>query len=183
MFRFKFKFDKALQAAAYLLRREPVHEMNYMRLLKVMYCADRESIRSTGRPISGDRFAAMERGPVLSAVLDLIKGTHLRSPDWTRFILREDYNVRLVDDPGQAALSKFEIETLERVAEENRGRDEWEMVDLTHGFPEWIKNNPGDSSKWIPLEDVLEALGRSGDLDEIKKEAEADRAFERIFGT
>jgi len=179
---FPFKFDKALQAAAYLLRRETSHEMNYMRLLKVLYIADRESIRLTGRPITGDRIVAMEQGPVLSPVLDLIKGKHLRSPEWTGYILREEYNVRLVNDPGQANLSRFEIETLERVAVENRERDEWAMVDYTHTFPEWIKNDPGDSSKMIPIADLLEAVGRSADLEEIEEDAKTDQAFTRLFG-
>jgi uncharacterized phage-associated protein len=181
---FVFKFDKALQAAAYLLRRESNHEMNYMRLLKVLYVADRESIRQTGRPITGDQIAAMKRGPVLSQVFDLVKGEHLRSPDWEEFIQREaQYIVRLVKNPGQAILSRFEIETLERVAVDHRERDEWDMVDFTHTFPEWIKNNPGDSSKPIPLADVLEAVGRSADLEAIEEDAKEDRAFARVFGT
>ena len=179
---FAFKFDKALQAAAYLLRRERRQTMNYMRLLKVLYIADRESIRLTGRPITGDRFVAMKRGPVLSEVLDLVKGEHLRSPDWTRFIVRDEYDVLLADEPGQATLSRFEIETLERVAEENRRRDEWEMMDYTHTFPEWIKNDPGDSSKVIPFADLLEAVGRSADQAAIEEDAKADREFARLLG-
>jgi hypothetical protein len=125
----------------------------------------------------------MKRGPVLSQVFDLVKGEHLRSPDWEEFIHREaQYIVRLVKNPGQAVLSRFEIETLERVAVDNRERDEWDMVDLTHTFPEWIKNNPGDSSKPIPLADLLEAVGRSADLEAIEEDAKEDRAFARVFG-
>ena len=101
MFRFEFKFTKALQAAAYLLRREKYQSMNYMRLIKVLYLADRESIRLTGRPITGDRFAAMKRGPVLSEVLDLLKGEHLCSPDWAQYIARAEYDVQLVRDPDR----------------------------------------------------------------------------------
>jgi len=182
---FAFKFDKALQAAAYILRREPSREMSYMRLLKVLYIADRESLRQTGRPITGDRIAAMKRGPVLSELLDLIKGEHLRSPDWARFIQRSDYNVRLVDEPGLSNLSRFEIETLEQVAEEHRMRDEWDMVQYTHdNCPEWKKNEPADPVKmnWIPLEDLLEALGMSADLPAIAENAKADQAFAHIFG-
>ena len=179
---FAFKFDKALQAAAYLLRREPARQMNYMRLLKVLYVADRESIRKTGRPITGDRAAAMERGPVLSEVFDIIKGAHLRSPDWSNFIQRNSYDVRLVQGPGVANLSKFEIEVLEQVAEDNRARDEWAMVELTHAFPEWRENDPGKSRKWIPLHDILEAVGRPADEADIEKDAKADRAFARLFG-
>jgi len=179
---FAFKFDKTIQAAAYLLRRESSREMNYMRLLKILYIADRESIRKTGRPITGDRVAAMKQGPVLSEILDLIKGVHLHSPVWAQFIQRDEYNVRLVGEPGQANLSRFEIETLERVAEEHRSHDEWQMVEFTHKFPEWQKNDPGDLRKWVPFEDVLEAVGRLADLPEIEEDAKADQAFARLFG-
>ncbi len=180
---FAFKFDKALQAAAYLLRREVTHQMNYMRLLKVLYVADRESLRRTGRPITGDAVAALERGPVLSEVFDLIKGSHLRSPDWSNFIQKTSYDVRLVQEPGVANLSRFEVELLEQVAQENRDRDEWDMVEYTHTFPEWVKNDPGKSSKWIPLHDILEAIGRPADEADIEDDAKAERAFEHLFGT
>jgi len=56
---FPFKFDKAVQAAAYLLRREPAHEMSIRRLMALLYCAERESIRQTGRPIIGGRIVAI----------------------------------------------------------------------------------------------------------------------------
>lgn len=182
---FTFKFDKALQAAAYLLRREPSREMNYMRLLKVLYIADRESLRQTGRPITGDRIAAMRQGPVLSELLDLIKGIHLRCLDWARFIQKNDYNVRLVDEPGLSSLSRFEIETLDRLAEEHRSHDEWAMVQYTHdNCPEWEKNKPADPVKmnWIPLTDLLEALGKSADLPAIEADAKAEQAFAHLFG-
>ena len=182
MITFTFKFDKALQATAYLLRREPTRQMNYMRLLKVLYVTERESIRLTGRPITGDGVAALERGPVLSEVLDLIKGSHLRSPEWSSFIQKNDYDVRLVQEPGVGKLSKFEIELLEKVAEDNRARDEWAMVELTHAFPEWSRNNPGKSRKWIPLHDILEAVGRPADEADIEDDAKAGHAFARLFG-
>ncbi|MBT3198359.1 MAG: SocA family protein [Phycisphaerales bacterium] len=182
---FVFKFDKALQAAAYILRRESSHAMNYMRLLKILYIADRESLRQTGRPITGDRIAAMERGPVLSELLDLIKGEHLRSPDWENFIKRSSYSVQLVDEPGLANMSRFEIETLEKVAEEHRMRDEWDMVQYTHDHcPEWKKNEPVGPVKvnWIPLEDLLDALGMSDDLPAITEDIKADHEFANLFG-
>lgn len=180
---FAFKFDKVIQAVAYLLRRESSREMNYMRLIKILYIADRESIRKTGRPITGDLAAAMKQGPVLSEILDLIKGTHLRSPEWAKFIKREEYKIRLVEEPGVANLSRFEIETLERVAEKYRSSDEWVMVELTHKFPEWQKNKPpGNSMRRIPFGDVLEAVGRSADLPKIEEDAKVSRAFARLFG-
>lgn len=180
---FAFKFDKALEAAAYVLHRESCHQMNYMRLVKMLYIADRESVRQFGRPITGDRMVAMPKGPVLSCVLNLIKGQHVRSPEWEQFIVRDQFNVRLAADPGRGRLSRGEIETLERVAEENRSRDEWDMVEYTHAFPEWSKNNPGTSMKTIPFADLLEAVGRSADAKAIEEDARADRAAHRLLRT
>ena len=128
--------------------------------------------------------AAMERGPVLSKVLDLIKGADLRSPDWSSFIQRNEYDVRIVNDPGIARLTRSDIDLLEQVAVEHRADDEWAMVEFTHMFPEWQKNNPGKSKsmKWIPFSDILEAVGRQGDEADIEDDAKTDCAFTQVFG-
>lgn len=39
--------------------------MSYLRMLKLLYLADRESLKETGHTITGDRVVAMEHGPVL----------------------------------------------------------------------------------------------------------------------
>ncbi len=182
---FAFKFDKAIQAAAYLLRREhPRQQMNYMRLLKMLYIADRESIRQTGCPITGDRVVAMKQGPVLSGVYNLIKEEHDRSSEWSGFIRRKGkFNVWLFSDPGQPNLSRLDAETLERVAMEHHS-DTWRsLVKLTHTFQEWKTNNPGGgSSREIPLKDIVEAVGRSADLADIEEDARTDCAFASLFG-
>ena len=157
--------------------------MNYMRLLKLLYIADRESLKETGRPITGDKVVAMKRGPVLSRVLNLIKDKHTQSPYWERYIQKEFYHISLAKDPGVSQLSPFEVETLNRVAEKYVTFDETDMVDETHTFPEWIKNQAGDSSAPIPLEDILEAVGRSGDTKSILQDAKDDAAYDRVFGS
>lgn len=181
---FVFKFDKSLQAAAYILRRQSSREMNFMRLLKILYIADRESLQQTGRTITGDKIAAMDKGPVLSEVYNLIKGEHIRSPDWGKFIHRSDYNVQLIDEPGQANMSRFEIETLEQVAEKHHMHGELDLVKFTHeNCPEWKKNRPIDPIKmnWICLEDSLDAVGQSDNLQTIIEDIKADKAFTQLF--
>ena len=68
--RLAFNERKATQAAAHLLR---LHggRMSCMKLIKLLYLADREALLTWGRPISTDRYVSMDRGPVLSRVLDL----------------------------------------------------------------------------------------------------------------
>jgi uncharacterized phage-associated protein len=133
-----------------------------------------------GRPITGDLISAMKRGPVLSTLLDIIKGHDDLSIEWSKFIQKMDYNVQLVEDPGLDRLTRREMAILDAVIEEYRAYDEWEMVELTHTLPEWLKNDPGESSKEIPLGDILEATGRQEDLEDIEEDARLDVALSRL---
>ena len=73
---FQFYPEKAIEAVAFLLRRERGHRMNYMRLLKVLYIAEREILAESSTPLTRSTVVAMERGPVLEDVLHLIRGEH-----------------------------------------------------------------------------------------------------------
>lgn len=179
---FRFDFDKSLQAAAYLLHLEK-GRMPSIRLLKLLYIAERELLAQTASPLTGDITKAMEHGPVLSQTLNLIKGMGTRSPEWERFIRRDGYAVHLVGEPGRGRLSGEVIDKLAEVSARYREKDHWELKDLTHEFPEWKKNFPGGGSALIPLEDILEAQGEGQETLDVIKEGEAIRQhMTQIFG-
>ncbi len=180
---FRFCFKKALQSVAVLLRTESAQRMNYMRLLKLLYICDKESLGETGQPITRDKAVAMKQGPVLSNLYSLIKGEHPLYQTWDQFVEKERFEIHLIEDPGTAQLSKYEIEKLHEVADRYRLCDEWDMVELTHAFAEWAKNDPGDSSKKkdIPLDDILESVGRSKDAEVIKKDAALNAHLVSLF--
>lgn len=166
---FKFDSQKAIQAVAFLLKQR--HETNcsdnYMRVLKLLYFAERESLSETGRPITGDSFVAMKNGPTLSHLLDSVNQRGVNNKEWDKYILREGYNIRLIQDPGNGKLCRYEIDLLKKICEEYREKSEWDIVEESHKLPEWQKNNPGESSKAIPLSDLLEAVGRLDWLEDI----------------
>ncbi len=136
-----FNIDKTIQAAAYLLKRKPDHSENYMRLLKLLYLADRTSLEKRGMPICGDTPYAMKRGPVPSVTLELIRGKDPCSDRWDRFIQRIDFDVRLKTDPGNLHLSHAELGILDQVAQRFRNFDEWALVHWCHKYiPEYEKN-------------------------------------------
>lgn len=178
---FPFKFEKTLQAVAALLRAEPLHCMSRLRLIKLLYMADRDSLRETGAPITGDSAFAMKNGPVLSQTYDLIKGEHVRAGEWRRFFVNCGHLVQLADDPGTGRLSKYEIAKLNEISEKFRVKDAWDMVEVTHGLAEW--HDPGASSRRIPLKDILTAVGRGDDIKEIEEDAEAETFFDHVLGT
>ncbi|MBM4042280.1 MAG: DUF4065 domain-containing protein [Planctomycetes bacterium] len=179
---FRFDFRKTVEAAGVLLRSRPPHMMGRVRLLKLLYLADRESLKETGAPITGDEAVAMKHGPVPSETYDLIKGEHIRTAEWSGFFENMDYYVRLANQPGTGSLSRYEIEKLNEIAERFENDDEWAVAEKTHDLPEWRKNDPGDSSRPIPFEDILEAVGRGAQIPEIRAEAQADEHFARLFG-
>ncbi len=179
---FRFDFLKTVQAVAVLLRLAGAHRRdNYMRLIKLLYIADRRSLQETGRPITGDRVVAMKHGPVLSNVLDLINDRHHRSGEWASFIERDGFEIALVQDPGNSELCPYEVDVLQAVWTEHCDRDPWQLVDETHGLAEWRKNDPGESSKEIPIADILEAVGRT-DAEQIEEDAEAMNRIGRLLG-
>ena len=89
----KFPFDerKAKSAASVLLQQEG-GRMPYIRLIKLLYLADRESIDRRGRPIVGGRYVSMKYGPVLSEVLDLVRTGGL---EWSEAVEKENHDVLL----------------------------------------------------------------------------------------
>ncbi|HEY8748100.1 MAG TPA: Panacea domain-containing protein [Tepidisphaeraceae bacterium] len=175
---------KIAQAAAVLLKTETAWRMSRLRLLKLLYIADREALTERARPITGDKPVAMDHGPVLSQTYDLIKGTDYASPQWERFMKTEGREVTLVEDPGVGKLTRYEITKLQEVASRYKECDDWAVADLTHSFPEWIKNQPAKgTSKPIPLDDLLDATGHAQDKDHLIETERAETAFQRLISS
>lgn len=153
----RYREDRATQAAAHLLKLRG-GTMSYLKLLKLMYLADRKALVDLGRPITYDRFVSMKHGPVLSCTLNLMKsadgssywGEHISPPD--------DYEVHLlIDEPPRGKISRAETGILDAVFAEYGGYDRFALRDLTHTFPEW--HDPNGSSKEITLREMLLGQG------------------------
>ena len=178
--RFRFDFQKTVQAIGVLFREEGRNELDYLRILKLLYLADRESMALTGRPITGDRVRAMDHGQVLSETYDLIKGQHTRMPEWDQFFVRSRYSLRLQSDPDVSALSRHEIETLQNIARRHENDSQWDLVNLLHKTPEWKSHYQENTSRLIPAEDILQAVGRA-DIDAIAAEVAVEEVFDNFF--
>jgi uncharacterized phage-associated protein len=178
----QFGILKVAQAAAVLLKEHPGKTMGRLRLLKLLYLADRESLKQRGHTITHDRVVAMKHGPVLSRTYNLIKGEDPGCAEWERYIsCVGPIDVQLVKSPGNGKLSLYEIETLQRVSRERRDESEWAVADETHELPEYKKNAVKTSMKPIPLSDILDAVGLGGERTRIEKEDRAHAMAAKIF--
>lgn len=178
---FRFDYEKSLQAAGCLLE---LHDdrMEYVRLLKLLYIADREMMAQAGAPITGDRAVAMDHGPVLSHVYDLIKGKAARAGEWAHSIRTTHHWVALQHPTGRGKLNKDEVEKLQEVTERYQDDSEWEICDKTHQFPEWRRNFVPNTSTPIPWEEALEAQGKADMIEAVERHDKLERYLDTVFG-
>lgn len=170
----RFKEERATQAAGYFLKRGG-GSMSYMKLIKLLYFADRRALLELGRPITYDQWVMMKHGPVLSRIYDLAAA----EPDpedasyWHRFIAARDrYDVKLIAETSTGDLSSAEEEILASVFDEWGSRTRWEVRDASHDFPEF---RPTTSSIRIDYRDILLLEGRTeAEADEICGDLEAE---------
>jgi uncharacterized phage-associated protein len=153
-----FREDKATQMAARFLTLAE-GRLPYILLMKMLYKADKQMLVQRGKPITYDRWCSMKFGPVLSATLDLIRFSPPPSSYWSAYIATEGQDVVLKADPGDGDLSLAEDAIIEATFRDWGHKDKWEVVEMTHKFPEWI--DPGSTSNPISYKTVLEVSGFS----------------------
>ena len=169
---------KVAQMAAYLLMRRN-GKMSHLKLMKLLYLADREAIRRYGISISEDHAVSMDHGPVLSMTLDYMNGcARSEQGGWESWISdKENHEVSLVQDVDVDALdelSQADIEVLESVWQQFGKMGRWEIRDWTHkNCAEW--QDPKKSMLPIKRESIYRAVNHT---DEATREylADIDRA-------
>lgn len=167
-----FQEEKATQVAGLFLQLGG-GRMNLMRLVKLMYLADREALVRWGRPVTMDTLCSMPRGPVLSNTLNLIN----EQPDpenpryWHQYISErhENYEVELRVETKSDQLSRKEEQVVEEVFSKFGHLSQWQLVDYTHTLPEW--KDPAGSMFPIDIRDILLPAGYTEqDVLELKSE-------------
>lgn len=167
--------ERKTTAVAALFLERAGGRLPYLKLLKLLYLADRRALDLYGSPITGDSYVSMKHGPVLSGTYDIIKATHEEATPgqlgafWRSHIGRRDFDVELLT-PTPSVLSPADRDIAEQVHEEFGGLDTWQLAERTHLLPEW--RNPGTGAVPIDCEDILVALGKS--------KAEADELLSRL---
>jgi uncharacterized phage-associated protein len=177
-----FNETKATQAAARLLtlRGGP---MSYVKLIKLLYLADREALIRWGRPITTDRYVSLDNGPVVSRIYELIRDEPAPSSFriWRKFIsVPEDYEVRLLGDPGSGELSRPEQELIDEVFAQHGRQNRWAIVDYTRSLPEWA--NPDGGAMSIEVREILTAAHKTEEeISAIEEALESAALVERIL--
>jgi uncharacterized phage-associated protein len=177
-----FNETKATQAAARFLRLRG-GSMSYVKLIKLLYLADREALIRWGRPITTDRYASLDIGPVVSRIYDLVRGEPPPNAFriWQKSISSpENYRVRLLDDPGSSELSTSEQAIIDEVFAQHGRQGRWSLVDHTRSLPEWT--HPDGGALPIEYHDILKAASKTeAEISAVEETLESAALVERIL--
>ncbi|MDP3770264.1 MAG: Panacea domain-containing protein [bacterium] len=138
-------YKKATQALN-LLARKKEGKINKMKAIKLIFLADRLHLRKYGRPIVGDMYWAMKLGPVGSLTKNI---ADLSSISEDALAYAKKY-IKPVDEKKQtlvslkqedlSVFSKTDLECLEAVYDKFSDKDQFELAEITHKYPEWVKH-------------------------------------------
>jgi len=167
---------KATQATARIIEASG-GPTDYLRLMKLIYLSDRESILRRGIPIVGGHYYSMRNGPTIGEVMNFVNRRN--AEQWAETISpRFGNEVRLQDRPSFESLSKSEMEILDLTVAQHAHRATDELVDWCHENCNEYENVDLSRRKPIEVESILRAGGKSAKA--IQKVLENAREVEEM---
>ena len=177
---------RAAQTAAFFVSRAG-GTIEILKLMKLMYLAERESFARYGEPITGDILVSMKHGPVLSKTLDHMNGfIDSEEGGWESWIsARAGHQLGLqpAHDPAGrfTHLSDADTEILDFIWSKFGKYSKYRLSNITHKIcSEW--EDPGDTSQLIPYSRILNCVGYKPEVvrelrQRIRDEEELDKVF------
>jgi uncharacterized phage-associated protein len=139
MISFDFKPRKFASVVAYLAARR--RGITKKELCKIIYFADKEHLLRYGRPITGDRYFALEQGPVPSRGLDAINAKRTHPEDDAEVAKYGKLRGWIFEWNGQPTdlktLSRSDIKVLDEVFERVGELPAWQLEKLSHEEAAW----------------------------------------------
>lgn len=158
-----------IEAIYYLLKK--LEKADKIKLVKLIYLADKYHLIRYGRTITNDDYYAMEHGPVGMTVRDVLSldpfniskngfkyaSKLLVKVDENQFAANP--NVRVSFD----MLSETDMEALDFIVEKFGKMGQWKLRDYTHKYPEWLQyeglfNNKLSKRERISTKELLSTI-------------------------
>jgi len=150
---FQYEQQRAFQAVLWLLNRHGC-KLNKMKILKLIYLADKAHLLKYGRPIAGGDYYAMKLGPVCSMLLNDLDG----SVNGCFPFQLQGLDVVANTGFNESYLSESDIEILMGIDKEFGEMDRFRLSNYTHGLPEYKKVWPEgkqDGRKELSYESII----------------------------
>ncbi len=127
----------------YLLNKAPEKTVDRLKLVKLIWLADRWHLNQYGRKITKADYYAMPFGPVASQILDLLN----KNED---SIKRFGNNQVALAQADEKYLSATDREILTKVWDGLNSSNQLDLVDFSHQFPEWKRYESYLKNQFMP---------------------------------
>lgn len=150
---FDFKPEKFASATAYIAERKP--EVTKKELCKLLYFADKRHLLRYGRTITGDKYFALEQGPIPSKGLDALngKGKAENIDALRQYGKLSGWTFELEHPADLRALSKSDVLVLDEILLEMGHLKAWQLEELSHREPAWKKAEPNAEMDFLDFFD------------------------------
>lgn len=156
----QYKFDRSKAIASILYVVNILNRVDFHKLSKILYFAERKHLSRYGRPITWDWYVAMKNGPVPSNIYDIlkiVKGESVYKDESLKkyFAVEENYFVTAKQQTDLDEFSETDLECLDESIAENKNLSFTQLTDKSHDTA-W-KNAPLDDH--IDFIDIAKAEG------------------------
>jgi uncharacterized phage-associated protein len=179
---FNFDIDKAVSATLLVasILHKSKQKATFHKVFKILYFADRIHISKYARPILGDRYIAMEYGPVPSNIYDVLK--RLRSTDksfdlgsMADLFEINGYCIIPKQDADLEELSESEIDCIDESIKDNINLTFGQLTDKSHD----AAYTAAEQNTMISYEDMAKTGGANEELISYMRVLEENS---RLFG-
>jgi len=164
--------------------------MTKLKIVKLLYFADKEHIIRYGRYLTNDRYVKMKNGPAPTRILNFINSPHdylytkSERSYLDNFISFKDSNYRTItskNEPDFKMLSGSEIEVLDYILEHYGSKTAGELVELSHKEKSWIN---AKEVGYLKTEDIISGVNpekKQHLLDYMHQQDEDSKIINFIF--
>lgn len=175
-----FNEEKTTALACYLLDETKIE---YLKLIKMMYIADRKMLELHNKLITGDTFVNMRLGPVPINTYGLIREekeiTHFNKQikqdrknssycsiwsTWSDHIKVDEYAISVKEKPHyENILVETEMKVIDEIKEKYKNYSSADLVSLLHNkdfCPEWVDPEPNSISP-LSITRIMRSLNKT----------------------
>jgi uncharacterized phage-associated protein len=195
--RFRFSLEKFINALSYFASKG-IGDLTKLKAVKLLYLADQYHLHRYGRPITGDRYIAMDLGPVPESAFQLIGriidpaevDDPVRARALQQLEVRKGFRytypvIRTRQQPDLDVFSDSEIEALDATLKQFGKEPARSLVDMTHEHAAYRRADAGrapGSSIELPYDYFFDDAPASvRDLREVASQDQEDRDFADAF--
>lgn len=150
-----------IQAIYFILKNSRSKVLDKIKIIKLLYLADKYHLLLYGRTITNDSYFAMENGPVGSTSLNVLSFNDISlSGDEYKYAKkllgeRDKHSFYAKDCSSNLdMLSETDKEAIAFVLKYFGNMKTWDLVKFTHNYPEWKKHSELFKEKKIKREPI-----------------------------